>query len=150
MKRLIMGVALLALTALIGPGQPGRSRPARQPTGQRGVAPPRHQPRFKYSSYGVWVRTMGPGYPAYRYTYRWRRRTISRCRRSSCRAPSTRNYTWGSATLRRVMFLKAAPPAVDSRPGCPAPQPRNAWRSWSTSAGQSVRGSPGSSSSSTM
>ncbi len=24
---------------------------------------------FKYSSYGTWVKTMGPGYPAYRYTY---------------------------------------------------------------------------------
>ncbi len=25
--------------------------------------------RYKYSSYGTWVKTMGPGYPAYRYTY---------------------------------------------------------------------------------
>jgi hypothetical protein len=30
----------------------------------------RYPPRYRYGSYGVWVRTHAHGYPAYRYTYR--------------------------------------------------------------------------------
>jgi hypothetical protein len=69
MKRLILGVALLALTISSAWAAPPQSSP---PSGQPGevVQPPRHQHRWRYSSYGVWVRTNGPGYPAYRYTYR--------------------------------------------------------------------------------
>ena len=30
----------------------------------------KYPPRYRYSSFGVWVKTNAPGYPAYRYTYR--------------------------------------------------------------------------------
>ena len=65
MKRLILGVALLVLTASSALAAPPPANPPAEVVG-----PPRHQPRFRYSSYGVWVRTNAPGYPAYRYTYR--------------------------------------------------------------------------------
>jgi hypothetical protein len=69
MKRWILGVVLLALTASSAlAAQPPVNPPANPPVSV--VAPPRHHPRFQYSSYGVWVRTNAPGYPAYRYTYR--------------------------------------------------------------------------------
>jgi hypothetical protein len=71
-KRLLLAVAVIsslvsAVTAQ-EPIPPGRM--ARQATPESTPAqPPRHYQRFKYSSYGVWVRTNAPGYPAYRYTY---------------------------------------------------------------------------------
>jgi hypothetical protein len=93
MKRWFLGVALLALTAssaLAAPpqaGQPGQSGPT--------VAAPRHQPRFKYSSYGVWVRTDGPGYPAYRYTWRGQKDNFPMPAIFQSGSEHT-NYTWGS------------------------------------------------------
>ena len=60
-----MGFALLVLTS--APALADQPAPTNPPSNV--VLPPRHQPRFKYSSYGVWVRTMAPGYPAYRYTW---------------------------------------------------------------------------------
>jgi hypothetical protein len=67
MKRLFLAVVLLALTVSSGWAAPPQSGPTNPPAGT--VVPPRHHARWRYSSYGVWVRTMGPGYPAYRYTY---------------------------------------------------------------------------------
>jgi hypothetical protein len=93
MKRLILGVALLALTI----SSAGATPPQTPPTGQPGetVGPPRHQPRWRYSSYGVWVRTNAPGYPAYRYTYRGQKDNFPMPAIFQSGSEHT-NYTWGS------------------------------------------------------
>ena len=72
MKRILTSVALLALYAAPAFGQeqietPRPAQVAPQVTAQGTRVRPR---RFQISSYGVWVRTDAPGYPAYRYTYR--------------------------------------------------------------------------------
>ncbi|HEX4143017.1 MAG TPA: hypothetical protein VHY91_05665 [Pirellulales bacterium] len=90
MKRWILGVALLALTASSALAAP----PTANPPGNS-VIPPRHQPRFKYSSYGVWVRTNGPGYPAYRYTWRGQKDNFPMPAIFQSGSEHT-NYTWGS------------------------------------------------------
>ncbi len=78
MKRIFASVALLGLLAPAARGQEeieaprAQQRAAAPPQGASGyplVRPPRPH-RFQISSYGTWVRTEGPGYPAYRYTYR--------------------------------------------------------------------------------
>jgi hypothetical protein len=90
MKRWILGFALMALTASSAWAAPPQ---ANQPGPT--VAPPRHQPRFKYSSYGVWVRTDGPGYPAYRYTWRGQKDNFPMPAIFQSGSEHT-NYTWGS------------------------------------------------------
>ena len=71
MKRLLVTVALVALWVAPAAGQEQieTPRPAPQAAPRPGVRPPRPH-RFQISSFGVWVRTDAPGYPAYRYTYR--------------------------------------------------------------------------------
>ncbi len=75
MKRVLLSVVLLALPATWALGQEQiEAVPVRPPAGaaQPGApqaGPPRRH-RFQISSFGVWVRTDAPGYPAYRYTYR--------------------------------------------------------------------------------
>jgi hypothetical protein len=93
MKRLMLGFATLGLlvsTAAAAPPIPPQNElpappqagpqnpPPNQPQANQpdprympGPASQRHllQRRYRYSSYGTWVKTMGPGYPAYRYTY---------------------------------------------------------------------------------
>jgi hypothetical protein len=55
---------------LPAPREEAQQQP-RQNASPPGPPPHRHffLQRYKYSSYGAWVKTMGPGYPAYRYTY---------------------------------------------------------------------------------
>jgi hypothetical protein len=90
MKRWILGFALVVLTASSAlADQP----PVNPPSGT--AMPPRHQPRFKYSSYGVWVRTMGPGYPAYRYTWRGQKDNFPMPAIFQSGSEHT-NFTWGS------------------------------------------------------
>ena len=74
MRRWILGVALSGFDRPSSGRWAADCPPQGQPAAtdaRRPARPPhhRHLQRFKYSSYGVWVRTMGPGYPAYRYTY---------------------------------------------------------------------------------
>jgi len=95
MKRWILGVALFALTASSAlAAQPPADLPGVQPAPSV-VRPPRHQPRFKYSSYGVWVRTDGPGYPAYRYTWRGQKDNFPMPAIFQSGSEHT-NFTWGS------------------------------------------------------
>lgn len=94
MKRWILGFALLVLIVpsawADGPqGNPPNNLPSEE------VAPPRHQPRFRYSSYGVWVRTNGPGYPAYRYTYRGQKDNFPLPAIFQSGMEHS-NYTWGT------------------------------------------------------
>ena len=85
MKRMVCSLALLAALAQgvmaqeeVGAPRPLRgllaapAQPAPPTAPQSAPQPPQpgRQHRFRISSYGAWVRTTGPGYPAYRYTYR--------------------------------------------------------------------------------
>ena len=58
MKRWMVTMALLAGAFAGGAAQAGEKHKLK------------HPPRYRYGSYGVWVKTNAPGYPAYRYTYR--------------------------------------------------------------------------------
>ena len=77
MTRLMLAAGLVAALAASAGADPPVAQPAPQPQAANQGPPPGMQRsgahpllhRFRYSSYGVWVRTMGPGYPAYRYTY---------------------------------------------------------------------------------
>ena len=70
MKRMLASVALLLLWATAAPAQEQIETPrAAQAARPQAGRPPRPH-RFQISSFGVWVRTDAPGYPAYRYTYR--------------------------------------------------------------------------------
>ncbi len=74
MKRILVSVALLVLSVTPAPAQEQieTPRPA-QAVGPQAAPPQAGRPRthrFQISSWGVWVRTDAPGYPAYRYTYR--------------------------------------------------------------------------------
>ncbi len=94
MKRWIFGFALLALTVSSAWGAgPPNGQPNTQPPGAS--APRRHQPRWRCSSYGQWVRTMGPGYPAYRYTYSGQKDNFPMPAIFQSGSEHT-NFTWGS------------------------------------------------------
>ncbi len=70
MKRILISVVLLSLSAVSAWGQEQVETPRPvQAVDPRTGRPPR-QRRFQIAPFGVWVRTEGPGYPAYRYTYR--------------------------------------------------------------------------------
>jgi hypothetical protein len=76
MKRIFALVALLTLWVapvraqeIVRTPQPVQPDQASQADRIRAPRPTRPH-RFQISSFGVWVRTEGPGYPAYRYTYR--------------------------------------------------------------------------------
>jgi hypothetical protein len=58
MKRVALFLIMLTIGGSAFAGQPARPKYAQPPH------------RLRYSSYGVWVRTNAPGYPAYKYTYR--------------------------------------------------------------------------------
>ncbi|HTU25900.1 MAG TPA: hypothetical protein VMF30_10915 [Pirellulales bacterium] len=101
MKRLILGAWLLAIAASTAVADPPTNElpppqtnpPANPPA--RAAMPPRHQQRWRYSSYGVWVRTNGPGYPAYRYTWRGQKDNFPMPAIFHSGSEHT-NYTWGS------------------------------------------------------
>jgi hypothetical protein len=96
MKRLILAFALLASlgTAVWADGPMGGA-----PQGVQNNPPPtsaaaRRAQRWRAGSYGTWVRTMAPGYPAYRYTYSGQKDDFPLPAIFQSGSEHT-NYTWG-------------------------------------------------------